>query len=119
MSCPVCRLGVELLQDGQAAPGRRDVRAGVQRRPGVLGRRRAVLGVVLPAQVPPAQGTRARGDAEGGRVAEAARRGGVRRGQVRALPEDAVGPAREAHHQHRGKGKSWSSSPHADCTHDG
>jgi len=48
------------------------VRAGIQRRSGVLGRRRAVLGVVLPAQVPPAQGARARGDAEGGRVSAAA-----------------------------------------------
>jgi len=115
----VPRLGVELLQNRQAASGRRDVRAGVQRRLGVLGRRRAVLGVVLSAQVSPAQGARARGDAEGGRVAAAARRGGVRRGQVRALPEDAVGPAREANDQHRGKGKSWSTSSHVDRTHDG
>lgn len=64
----MCAIGVELLQDGQAAPGRRDVRAGIQRRSGVLGRGRAIPGVVLPAQVPPTQGARARGDAQGGRV---------------------------------------------------
>lgn len=48
------------------------MRAGVQRRPGVLGRGRAVLGIVLPAQVPSAQGARARGDAQGGGIAAAA-----------------------------------------------
>lgn len=71
-------LGAELLQDGKTASGRRDVRVGVQRRSGVLGRGRAVPGVVLPAQVPPAQGARARGDAQGGGIVATARRGRVR-----------------------------------------
>lgn len=81
------------------------MRAGIQRRPGVLGCGRAVPGVVLPAQVPPAEGARARGDAQGGGILAAAGRRGVRRGQVRALPEDPVGPPRKAHHEHSGQGK--------------
>lgn len=76
------------------------MRAGVQRRPGVLGRGRAVPRVVLPAQVPPAQGARARGDAQGGREPAPARGGGVRPGHLRAVPEVALGPSREAYHQY-------------------
>lgn len=102
----VLQLHPELLPDGEAAPGGRDVRARLQRRPRVLGRGRALPGVVLPAQVPPAEGARARGDAEGGGVAAAAGRGGVRGRQVLAVPEVAVGHAGEADHLDRGQGES-------------
>ena len=55
--------------------------------------------------VPPAEGARARGDAEGGRVAQDGRRRRVRRRQVRTLPEVPLGPPGKAHHLHSSQGK--------------
>ena len=55
--------------------------------------------------VPPAEGARARGDAEGGRVAQDGRRRRVRRRQVRPLPALPLGPPRKADHLHRRQGK--------------
>ena len=55
--------------------------------------------------VPPAEGARARGDAEGGGVAQDGRRRRVRRRQVRALPEVPLGSPGKAHHLHSSQGK--------------
>lgn len=99
------QLDFELLSNGQAAFGRRDVRVGVQRRSRILGRRRTVPGVVLPAQISPAQGARPRGDAQGGGESAAARRGGIRRRTVRTIPKVFVGAAGEAKHESSRKGE--------------
>lgn len=56
------------------------MRAGVQRRPGVLGRGRTLPRILLPAQIPPKEGTRPRGDAQGGGILATEGRRRVRRG---------------------------------------
>ena len=74
------QLDHQLLPHGQAAPDRGRVPGVVQRRPRVLGHRRALHGVVLPAQVPHQEGTaRGRAAADRGEFA-AAGGGGLRFG---------------------------------------
>lgn len=58
----------------------------------------------MPAQIPPAQGARARGDEEGSRELATAGGGGVRSGYMRSVPEVALGPPRETDHQYRSQG---------------
>ena len=65
--------------------------------------------------VPPAEGARARGDAEGGRVAQDGRRRRVRRRQVRPLPALPLGPPRKADHLHRRQGKLLSRNEWLGC----
>lgn len=93
------QLDFEFLSNGQAAFGRRDVRVGVQRRSRILGRRRTVPGVVLPAQIPSAQGARPRRDAQGGGESATARGRRIWRRSVRAIPEVFVGTAGKAEHE--------------------
>ena len=82
------------------------MRAVVRRRPRVLGRRRAVPRVVLPAPLPPAQGERLRGDAQGGGEPAGARGRGLRhRAVLRAAPQ-GLGPAGETADVQGGTGKS-------------
>ena len=61
---------------------------------------------MLPAQISPEEGARARGDAEGGRVLEDRRGRGLGRRQVCPVPTDALGHSRAAHGLHSFKGES-------------
>lgn len=82
------------------------MRAGLQRRPRVLGRRRTVPGVVLSTQVSPEEGARARGNAKGGRVPSAEGRRRVRIPPMRAVPEVPVGLTGKAKFISRGQGRN-------------
>jgi hypothetical protein len=88
--------GAELLSDGSAASYWRDVRVVVCRRSRILGYRRAVSRVLLPAPLSPAQGERLRGDAKGSRESDGPSGGRFRQWSICWMAATGLGPAREA-----------------------
>ena len=81
-----------------------DVRDGVQRRPGVLGRGRVRPGAVLPEQVQHSQGARRGGDGQGVGAQRARGRRGLWHGALRRPPALPLRPHGEALHVAGGQG---------------
>lgn len=88
----------ELLPHWQTARGGRDVRDGLQRRHGLLGHQRPRPGGLLSEQVQHQEGTRHRGDEEGGRKPQGRGGGGLGGWQVCEVSEVSVGLDGEATH---------------------
>ena len=103
---PLLQLHPELLPDGEAPSGGGDVRAGLQRRPRLLGHRRAVPRSLLSAQVPPEERARPRRDEERGGLAQDTRSRGLRGRQVCSIPKVPLGLARKTYNVHSSPGKS-------------
>ena len=95
---PVLQLNSKFLQNGKASSSWRNVRSCFQWWSRILGNRRIILGVMLPTQVSPAQRTRPRGDAEGGRVPQdPGGGGGLGRREVCKISKVSLGPPGETH----------------------